>query len=52
MKPKKVQQSFGIPKPMSVRVLYFVVDSVLIFIAIAGVLFILLNWTDNGIIGG
>jgi len=51
MKPKKVQQSFGMPKPMPIRVLYFVVDAVLIVIAIAGVLFILLNWNHGGLMG-
>ncbi|MDD3884409.1 MAG: hypothetical protein PHW66_05675 [Gallionella sp.] len=51
MKTKKAQQSFGMPKSMPIRVLYFVVDAVLIIIAIAGVLFILLDWNGGGLMG-
>lgn len=51
MKTKKAQQGFGMPKSMPIRVLYFVVDAVLIVIAIAGVLFVLLNWANSGTFG-
>ena len=51
MKTPKTQQSFGMPKPIVIRVFHFVIDAMLIVIAIAGVLFILLNWNHGSLIG-